>query len=222
MPTPAITKETVKFLKDLKKNNDREWFNAHKEKFLEAHQNFLEVTQTLINKVAAFDKSLKGVDAKDAVFRIYRDIRFSKDKSPFKTHFGANLKGKSVSCSNAGYYFHLEPGGSFLAGGIHMPEASCLKAIREDISDKGKDFLKIINDKKFKTHFTLHGEKLTKVPKGFEKDDPMAEYLKHKEFIAIYHLKDSEIISEDLVSDCASIFKSMMPLNEFLNDALPK
>src|SRR5262249_28721402 len=116
----AIKKETVQFLKNLKSHNDRDWFTANKEKFISANENFIQFVDGLIGEVSRFDKSVAGLEAKDCVFRIYRDIRFSKDKSPYKTHFAATLLGKGEACGVAGYYFHLEPGNSFLAGGVHM------------------------------------------------------------------------------------------------------
>lgn len=214
----TIKKETLQFLKDLKFHNDRDWFNKNKEKFISANENFIQFTQELIDRVASFDKSLAGLDAKDAVFRIYRDIRFSKDKSPYKTFFGAHLKGREKNGGIAGYYFHFEPGNSFLAGGVHMAEPQNLKAIREEISDNGKIFLKIINDKNFKDNFKIEGEKLTKVPQGFDKEDPMAEFLKYKELMIHHAVKDKAILATDFASYCSKIFKAMVPFNKFLND----
>ena len=214
----TIKKQTLEFLKDLKLHNDRDWFNQNKDKFTAANDNFVEFTQELIDRVASFDKSLTGLLAKDAVFRIYRDIRFSKDKSPYKTFFGAHLRGREKGCGIAGYYFHFEPGSSFLAGGVHMTESQNLRAIREEISDNGKTFLKIINDKSFKDNFKIEGEKLSKVPQGFDKEDPMAEFLKYKELMIHHAVKDKEILEADFVSYCSKIFKAMVPVNKFVND----
>jgi uncharacterized protein (TIGR02453 family) len=214
----TIKKETLQFLKDLKLHNDREWFNKNKDKFNSAYENFIEFTQALINTVAAFDKAVAGLEAKDCVFRIYRDIRFSKDKSPYKTFFGTHLMGREKNCGVAGYYFHFEPGKSFLAGGVHMTEPQNLKAIREEISENGKTFLKIINDKSFKDNFKIEGEKLTKVPQGFDKEDPMAEYLKYKELMIHHAVNDKEIVAADFVSSCSKVFKAMVPFNKFVND----
>jgi len=214
----TIKKETLQFLKDLKLHNDRDWFNKNKDKFVSANENFIQFIQELINKVAGFDKSAAGLDAKDAVFRIYRDVRFSKDKSPYKIFFGAHLMGKEKGCGVAGYYFHMQPGNSFLAGGVHMTEPQNLKAIREEISDNGKTFLKIINDKDFKDNFKIEGEKLAKVPQGFDKDDPMAEFLKYKELMIHHSVKDKQILAGDFASYCSKIFKAMVPFNRFVND----
>jgi uncharacterized protein (TIGR02453 family) len=207
----TIKKETLRFLKDIKSHNDRDLFTKNKEKFIAANENFIRFVQQLIDEVAKFDKSVTGLDAKDSVFRIYRDVRFSKDKSPYKTHFAATLMGKEKSCGIAGYYFHLEPSNSFLAGGVHMTEPQNLKAIREEISDNGKTFLKVINDKYFKDNFKIEGEKLAKVPQGFAKDDPMSDYLKYKELMIHHSVNDKQILSGDFASYCSKIFKAMIP-----------
>jgi uncharacterized protein (TIGR02453 family) len=216
----AIKKETVQFLKDLKKNNDREWFNANKDKFVAANENFTEFVQGLIGQVAKFDKSVAGMNAKDCVFRIYRDTRFSKDKSPYKTHFGASMMLNKTGCGTAGYYFHLDPGASFLAGGMHMAETPQLKALRQEISYNATKFKKIISDKTFKENFEILGEKLKNVPLGFEKDDPMGEYLKHKEMWIKHEVADKDVLSPDFASYCAKVCKSMVPFNSFINEAM--
>jgi uncharacterized protein (TIGR02453 family) len=214
-----IEKETLQFLRELKKNNERDWFNKNKERFVAANENFTRFVQTLIDETAKFDKSAAGLDAKNSVFRIYRDIRFSKDKSPYKTHFGAVLTGKAKGCL-AGYYLHLEPGNAFLAGGVHMTEPKYMKAIRAKISAEGKKFLKIISDKNFKKTFKIEGEKLVRVPQGFDKEDPMAEFLKYKELTLVHSLDDKKILSGDFAPYCAKIFKVMVPFNLFINDSV--
>jgi len=216
----TINKETLQFLKDLKKNNNREWFNNNKDLYLQANENFIHFVQSLIEEVSKFDNSVAGLDAHNSVFRIYRDVRFSKDKSPYKTEFGATLMGKGSGCGIAGYYFHLEPEGSFLAGGVHMSDPKDLKAIREEISLYGEEFLKIINDDNFKNNFVLQGEKLSNVPKGFAKDDPMAEYLKYKELEMHHPVEENTILSEDFITYCARIFKAMVPFNSFVNEPI--
>jgi uncharacterized protein (TIGR02453 family) len=213
----TIAKETFSFLKDLKKNNDREWFNKNKDKYIAANENFIQFTSELIKETSKFDKSVIGLDAKDCVFRIYRDTRFAKDKSPYKNNFGMHIMPGGKGCAVAGYYFHFEPGSSFLGGGVHMTEPANLKAIRQEISYNGKEFLKIINDKTFKQLLTLKGEKLTKVPQGFDKEDPMAEYLKYKELMIHHAIPDKEITGPDFAGYCAKVFKAMVPFNVFVN-----
>ncbi len=216
----SIKKDTVQFLRDVRKNNDREWFNKNKARFVTAHDDFVQFVQSLIEKVASFDKSVSGLDAKDSVFRIYRDIRFSRDKSPYKTHFGAVLHGKGTQCGVAGYYVHLEPGNVFLAGGVHMPEPGHLKAIRRALSKNGTAFLKIIQEAKFRKLFTLEGERLVKVPQGFDNGDPMAEFLKYKDLFIRHSMNDKDVLSTRFATSCSNVFKAMVPFNTFLNTAI--
>ncbi|MCJ7932740.1 MAG: DUF2461 domain-containing protein [Chryseobacterium sp.] len=215
---PPISSKTFEFLKKLTKNNNREWFNENKDLYTEAQGNVILFLEDLIKEMAEFDKELAKIDAKKALFRIYRDTRFSKDKTPYKTNFGASL-GMGKGSQKGGYYLHLEPGKSFLAGGIYMPESSVLKEVRKEISLYGEDFLKILNNKDFKKYFTeLDPEdKLKKVPQGFEKDDPMAEYLKLKNFIVLYRLKDEDVLDQNAVKNMAKVFTLMKPFNDFLN-----
>jgi uncharacterized protein (TIGR02453 family) len=168
--------------------------------------------------MSEFDTELEKIDAKKSLFRIYRDTRFSKDKTPYKTNFGASL-GMGKGSQKGGYYLHLEPGKSFIAGGIYMPESSVLKTLRKEISLYGKEFLNILNEKEFKKYFPEldQDDKLKKVPQGFEKEDPMAEYLKLKSFIVVYNLSDKEIQDKNASKNLAKIFNAMKPLNDFLN-----
>ena len=147
----TIDKSTFKFLKDLKANNDREWFNDNKPKFIEAKTNFEEFINALINEISKFDQGIAHFTAKECVFRIYRDVRFSKDKSPYKTHLGAHITSapkKSEIHTRAGYYIHFEPGASMLAGGAYVPESKWLRAIREKIYTDPKEIKKILHSKK--------------------------------------------------------------------------
>ncbi|WP_082671896.1 DUF2461 domain-containing protein [Chryseobacterium sp. JAH] len=216
-----ITNKTFEFLNKLKKNNNREWFNENKNLYTEAQSDVLNFIESLISEIGKYDENLLKMDAKKSMFRIYRDTRFSKDKIPYKTNFGASL-GMGKGNQKGGYYFHLEPGKSFIAGGIYMPEPSTLKAVRKEISLYGDDFLTILNDKKFKKLFSglSEDDKLKKIPQGFEKEDPMGEFLKLKSFIVVYNLKDEEIINKNAAANLSKIFEVMKPLNAFLNRAL--
>ena len=213
----TLNKETLKFLRDLTKNNNREWFNENKEKYTAAHENVLSFVEAIIAEIAEFDEEIGRTDAKKSLFRIYRDVRFSKDKSPYKTNFGAGLgmgKGSKIS----GYYLHIEPGKSFLAGGVYHPEVSVLKEIRKEISENGEEFLQILTEKNFKKNFKelSADDKLVKVPQGFEKENPMAEYLKHKSFVVTYPLDDKDLLDENAAKNISEIFRSIQPLNRFL------
>ena len=208
---------TLQFLRNLEKNNNREWFNENKTLYQEAQQDVISFVEKLIEEMADFDEEMGKLEAKKSVFRIYRDTRFSKDKTPYKTNFGAGLgmgKGNKIS----GYYLHIEPGKSFLAGGVYKPEPSVLKTIRQEISAFGDEFKAILEQDEFRNYFRGLSveDKLKKVPQGFEKDHKMAEYLKLKHFIVTHPISDEQLLSENAVKEFTKIFKAMKPLNDFL------
>lgn len=213
----SIQPSTLKFLKTLEKNNNREWFNENKNLYVEAQQDVLFFLEKLIEEISHFDEEILKIDPKKALFRIYKDIRFSKLKIPYKTHFGAGL-GFGKNGRTSGYYLHIEPGKSFLAGGVYQPEAPILKEIRKEISMNGEEFLNIIEEKDFRNNFRgLSVEsKLQRVPNGFEKEDPMAEFLKLKNFIVNYPISDEDLLKENAAPEFANIFKSVKPLNDFI------
>lgn len=218
-----ISKSTFQFLKDLRENNDRDWFNANKDRYLVAKEEFDQFIDALIAEIGKFDPTVSHFTAKDCVFRIYRDVRFSKDKSPYKTHFGAHITSapkKSEIHTRAGYYIHLEPGDSMLAGGAYMPESKWLRSIREKIYSNTADFKKILNNKSFKEYFgTIEGEKLKKAPKDFPIDHPEIELLKQKSFLASHKLKDKDVLSGDFLDHAGKVFKTLYPFDAFLNSA---
>ncbi|MEC3875520.1 DUF2461 domain-containing protein [Chryseobacterium salviniae] len=214
----TVSPKVFDFLRQLTENNNREWFTENKNLYTESQENLVLFLEGLIKEMCEFDSELGKIDAKKSLFRIYRDTRFSKDKTPYKTNFGASL-GMGKGSQKGGYYLHLEPGKSFIAGGIYMPESSVLKTLRKEISLYGQEFLNILNDKEFKKYFPEldQDDKLKKVPQGFEKEDPMAEYLKLKSFIVVYNLSDKEVSDKNASKNLAKIFKAMKPLNDFLN-----
>lgn len=219
----AINPETLHFLSTLEINNNREWFNENKPLYLEAKSNFENVVNEIIAEVAEFDESVERLEAKNCIFRIYKDTRFSKDKTPYKTNIGASLVEKGPKTLNhAGYYIHLEPGKSFLAGGVYMTEPKNLKAIREAISSDGETFLKILNKKSFKDVLELQGTKLVKVPQGFDKENPMGDYLKFKQFTVFHSLSDKEVLDKNFVKNTVKVLKEIYPFNRFLNEAIGK
>ena len=213
----SIDSSTLQFLKTLLKNNNRNWFTENKNLYIEAQKDVLLFVENLIEEMSKFEEEILKIDAKKSLFRIYRDVRFSKDKSPYKTNFGAGL-GMGKGTRITGYYLHIEPGKSFLAGGVYQPEPSVLKEIRKEISMSGNEFLKILEQKDFRNHFRgLSVEnKLQRVPAGFEKDDPMSEYLKLKNFIVVHPISDASLLKENAAKDFAKIFESIKPLNDFL------
>lgn len=217
----SISKNTLLFLQNLSQNNNREWFTENKKRYTDSQENMILFIENLITEMSCFDEDVLKTDAKKTLFRIYRDVRFSKDKSPYKTNMGASL-GMGKGSQKAGYYLHVEPGKSFLASGIYMPDSSALKTIRKEISLYSQDFLKIIEDKNFKKTFKEldQEDQLKKIPQGFEKEDPMAEFLKLKNFIVVYPLKDENLTHTDAAKKFSKIFETAKPLNDFLNRAI--
>lgn len=214
----SIENSTLQFLKNLSKNNNREWFAEHKEQYVAAQANVAAFVEELIEETGRFDAEIQKLDAKKTLFRIYRDTRFSLDKTPYKTNFGASLgmgKGNRVS----GYYLHIEPQKSFLAGGVYHPESSVLKQIRAEIAMNQDEFLAILNKDQFRNNFRGLSveDKLKRVPAGYEKDHPMAEFLKLKSFNVIHPVSDEALMSDNAATDFAKIFESIKPLNDFLN-----
>jgi uncharacterized protein (TIGR02453 family) len=220
-----IHPSTIKFLKDLKKNNNKPWFDINRKRYEEAKADFANFVQQVIDAHSKKDKTISALKAKDCMFRINRDVRFSKDKSPYKTNFGASInKGGKKAFSTAGYYFHLEPGQCFVGGGIYQPMPDELKKVRQEIDYNFKDFKKIIQSKKFKA---LYGDlskdaeySLSRVPKGYEPDNPAAEYLKLKSYIAFVSFSDKDLTSKDLVKKTADAFETLQPLLDFINESL--
>ena len=216
------TKDILKFLKDLKSNNSREWMQDNKPRYLEQKQSFFDLVQSTINQLSNFDAQVLGLEPKDCVFRINRDIRFSKDKTLYKTHFGAYMAKGGRKSMLPGYYMHLEPGNkSILAAGIYRPGSALLNKVRQEIDYNGKDLQSIVEKKSWRDDFgPLEGERLTKAPKGYSMDHPLIHYLQLKSLLAVRSLKDSEVTSPDFHKYSIRKFKKMHPLVGFLNTAI--
>ncbi len=214
----GLKKETLQFLKDLKRHNNREWFLKYKNRYDAAYIDWLGFTAELINGLSKIDKKLAAAkfQPKDCVFRIYRDIRFSKDKTPYKTNFASEFSTKKGEWRVPGYYIHINPDDGFLGGGAYMLESLQLQAMREELSLNGARFNKIISNKNFKKYFTIEGDKLVNPPRGFDKEDPMAEYLKHKNLLAMHKIKEQEILSPKFSQHCLEVFKTMQPFLQYL------
>jgi uncharacterized protein (TIGR02453 family) len=214
---------TLQFLKHIKTNNNKEWFDANKHKYLQAKEEHEVLVEKIVKEIAKFDKAISpDMKAKECTFRIYKDVRFSKDKTPYKTNFGASFNPGGKKSTTPGYYLHLEPGGSFIAGGYYMPEAEHLSAIRQEIDYNSKDFLKILNAASFKTYYKGLDEMdtLKTAPKGYEKDHPMLKFLKQKHFIVSHALTDKQAASPDLTKEVAKACKAMQPFIDFLRNAV--
>ena len=216
---------TVSFLKELKKNNNKTWFDNHKGKYLSAKNDFENFVQEIIVKISAFDDDIKELQPKNCTFRINRDIRFSKDKTPYKTNMGASFNRGGKKSIFAGYYFHLEPGGkSFVGGGLWMPEPIALKKLRQEIDYCFPEFKKIITSPSFKKQYPGlemdETQMLVNVPKGYEKDNPAAAFLKLKSFVATKDIPDTLLLKEDLLNEVDLAFRALMPLVKFMNRSM--
>lgn len=215
---------TLQFLNDLKRNNHKPWFDENRRSYEAAKEDFAAFIDKIIQQFGKKDSSIAHLKAKDCMFRINRDIRFSKDKTPYKTNFGAFINSEGKKSMTAGYYFHLSPGESFTGGGMWQPPADMLAKVRQEIDYNLINFEKIISSKKFKTTYNglyaEEGQVLQRVPKGYEPDNPAAEYLKHKSFTAIANIGDEELTGKSLSAKVVNAFETLLPLNNFLNKAL--
>ncbi|MEY4929428.1 MAG: hypothetical protein RI909_152 [Bacteroidota bacterium] len=212
----------IRFLKAVSKNNNREWFEKNKSKYLEAKLNFEDFLEAFHRELLTFDESLAGLNPRKLGFRIYRDVRFSKDKRPYKVNMGAGFSEHGKMEQEPGYYVHIEPGKSFLAGGLYMPEPENLAKIRQEIDYNTDVFLKILNDKKFKKLFPALGDfdKLKTAPKGYPKDHPHIDLLKHKSYIVSHSFTDAEVLDKKFAKKAAEVAKTLKPLNDFLKAAV--
>ena len=213
-----ISKRTLNFLVQLKNNNNRDWFQTNKEWYKESKKDFEAFISSLISEINQFSPEIGPIEPKSVIFRIFRDVRFSKDKSPYKTNMGAHVVAGGKKSGNAGYYFHLEPDGSFLAGGAHMPPPDKLKALRKEIYENIDEFLGIIKDKSFNQYFgEIMDEKLVKPPKDFPADFPHIELLKHKGYTVWKPLPDDIITGQYLLKELGKGFRIMKPFIDFIN-----
>lgn len=220
-----LQKVTINFLKLLKTHNNKLWFDKNHNQYEKVRTDFATFIQQVIDKHAKKDTSLRELTAKNCIFRINRDVRFTKDKTPYKPNFGASINAKGKNAwDSAGYYFHLEPGASFVGGGLYMPTNDVLQKTRQEIDYNLSGFKKIISDKKFKSvygNLNMSGEhSLFRVPKGYTKDNPAADYLKLKSYIATLHLGDDDLIKPDLIKIVTTAFEALQPLIYFLNETI--
>ncbi|HEU5289306.1 MAG TPA: DUF2461 domain-containing protein [Cyclobacteriaceae bacterium] len=212
----------LKFLKNIAKNNNRDWFEKNKPTYLEAKSLYEDFLEAFHKELLKFDEGLAGLNPRKLGFRIYRDVRFSKDKRPYKVNMGAGFSPGGKMMQEPGYYIHIEPGKSFLAAGLYQPDPANLAKVRQEIDYNSKTFLKIIGDKKFKKYFDgLDGfDKVKTSPKGYPKDHPQIEYLKNKSFISSHSFTDAEVKDKSFVKKAAEVAKAIKPLNDFLKEAI--
>ncbi len=211
------------FLKALAKNNNREWFEKNKGKYLDAKQGFEYFVGSLLDELILFDKGLAGLDPKKLPFRIYRDVRFSKDKRPYKVNMGAGFSPGGKMMQQPGYYVHIQPGGkSFLAGGFYQPDPDKLAKIRQEIDYNYKALRKLMGNPKFSSWFKAFDDfdKLKTAPKGYAKDHPHLDLLKHKSFIVSHYFTDVEVTDKRFIKKIIEGCRVLKPLNDFLNVAV--
>jgi uncharacterized protein (TIGR02453 family) len=218
-----ISTSTISFLKLLKKNNNKPWFDNNRDKYLIAKNNFEEFITELLHKMTLYDDDMKELTVKDCCFRINRDIRFSKNKTPYKISLSASFNKGGKKSIYAGYYLHLQPEGkSFVGGGLWHPEASELKKIRQEIDYCFPEFKKIIHATAFKKNYgeLERDEKmLVNVPKGYDKKNVAADFLKMKSFVATKNIPDEVALSTRFSDEIIQSFKALQPLVNFLNRA---
>lgn len=215
--------DILKFLKGVAKNNNREWFEKNKPTYLAQKTAFDDFLEALHKDLLKFDDGLAGLNPRKQAFRIYRDVRFSKDKRPYKTNMGAGFSPKGKMEQEPGYYIHIEPGNkSFVAGGLYMPDPPNLAKVRQEIDYNPERLLKILNAKKFKAFFggLSDWDKLKTVPKGYAKDHPHIELLKNKSFVVSHNFTDAEVVSKQFPKKVAEACKLLKPLNDFLVEAI--
>lgn len=195
--------------------------DAHRKEYETAKHNYEVFIAALLEGVSRFDPAFKDLIPKQCIFRVNRDVRFSEDKSPYKSNFGAYFSKGGKKSPYAGYYFHLEPGGSFVAGGAWMPPSDLLKGIRQEIDYDLDAFKEIISNKAFKKLYPkIDGEQLKKAPQGYDTDNPAIEYLRHKSFTVGHKVTDKDIKGKDFVAQTVASFKVMQPFIDFLNRAV--
>lgn len=213
--------QVMQFLNDLAANNNREWFNDNRKRYEESRDKVAFLTEVLINEISRFDSAVSGLSPKDCVFRIFRDVRFSKDKRPYKTNFGSFICKGGRKNAKPGYYFHIEPGNSFIGGGTYMPPPDSLRAIRNYMAEHGDEFLDIITSPKFKKTFpALYNDKLKTAPKGFPKDHEFIELLRYKSFIFSKEISDELVTGPQYIEKMTQHFADLNSVNLYLYQAI--
>ncbi len=221
MKTIVNLKPTLDFLTKLKNNNNRAWFQENRAAFDQAQETFAIFVDALIRDLGRVE-NLAGVSAKDCIFRIYRDVRFSKDKSPYKTNMGAEIVGGGRKSGRLGYYLHVAPHDqSMIAGGLYMPSGEQIAKFRQVIAHDAKKFKKIVNDNEFKKYFgPFEGEKLKTAPQGFARDHPEIELLKLKQVVVHHRLSDKQVLAAKAAAHAVAVCKAMKPFLDYLNSII--
>jgi len=219
MKSISIPLSSLDFLKALAKNNNREWFNKNKTRYVQEFEGMIGFADALLLEMRKHD-NIETPSGKDSLFRIYRDTRFSKDKTPYKTYWGGSFK-RATKKLRGGYYFQIEPGKSLAAGGFFSPDPADLLRIRQDINLNYTDWKKLLTGKTLATPFNkLKGEKVATAPKGFSKDNPAIELLKHKQFYLERKFTEKEVLSPGFLKELNQTFKNLRPYFDYMSDVL--
>lgn len=219
MRSHVIKKESIDFLKALSKNNNRDWFNHHKDKYIVAHNNIIAFADALLSEMNKHDK-IENSSGKESLFRIYKDVRFSKDKTPYNTRWHGSFK-RATKKLRGGYYFNIQPGGSFLAGGFWDPEPEDIKRIRQDIDLNSETWKKLLGNKTLlKTFGKMTGDQLGSAPRGYAKNHPAIDLLRYKQFIFKYEITDKEVFSPGFIKNVSGVFKKMRPFFNHMSEVL--
>lgn len=218
---PQNLQFTLDYLLDLRFNNNKPWFNENRKRYEQAQTNFEAFIVDVIGQFGTVE-DLGETSVKQCLFRINRDIRFTKDKSPYKSHMAAHIANGGRKGSGQSYYVHIEPGGSFVAAGAYAPSPEELKRIRATIAaDSGKKLKSILNKKDFRQYFgAMDGEALKTAPKGYESDHPAIDLLKHKSFIAIHKLDDEDVLKDDFAAHIVTVCKALKPFEGYFHTIL--
>ena len=214
-------KEILDFLKDLEANNSREWFDQNRDRYDATRKQFLVIADKLIHDIRQFDDEVPVLNPKDCVFRIFRDVRFSKDKLPYKSNYGCFIARGGKKSGFAGYYLHIQPGECFLSGGIYMPPPEYLQAIRQEIYYHPKNYIDLIENKEFKSTYTLeYSDKLKTAPKGYPKDWEYLDLIKNRNYAFGHRVEERELFATDFMEKAIELYKIILPLNRYLNKAV--
>lgn len=211
----------LEFLSELAQNNSKEWMDTHKKQYLACKEEFLEDVAVILKGLAEWEPAFEAFKPKDCVFRQNRDVRFSANKDPYKINFAAYFSPNGKKSEGPGYYLHIQPGQSFLGGGIYMPMGETLKKIRKEIDYSGAELIRIENEASFKKAFgEIKGEKLKNSPRDYDAEHEFIEYLKLKSFTVTTPLKDQEINNGQFIKRALEAFNTMRPFQEFLSKAV--
>lgn len=219
MAAATINKHSLEFLKDLSQNNNREWFNIHKDWYTEARNNIIAFADALIGEMNKHD-NIETRSGKQSMFRIYKDVRFSKDKTPYNKHWSCAFR-RATKKLRGGYYLRIEPGASRLAGGFFGPVPDDMKRIRQDIDVNYEDWRKVLADPLLKGTFgNMRGEKVVSAPRGYAKDHPAIDLLQHKQFLFRREFTDDEILDPNFLYHVNEGFQSLRPFFDYMSEVL--